>query len=246
MAEDKMHAALLAFRAAASQRQAPSLDLACLKFRMCLCVKRIREEYHARDVSEDVKKLLRSIEDPVDCLRQSWDLLRRVALERPDPLPKLRRDLEDFPVFDKDDDDDDDDEKDGGKDGASRFGLNLPDRRGKRRAGLGGLATWGLDKRGSRKETRDLLQGNILLNMLAIEMEDTGIDPTAPGGGRPAAIPKSKVLDEVSSRSYTLVDWLASWCFLRPFIEQYIERFIHHHFVPDRDRDYLLTWSHLL
>ena len=207
MEENKIKEALSVFRTVTSQQQPPSLDFACLKFRMYLCVKHIKAEYNGRDVDEDDKALLRTLEDPVTCLRQSWNLLRHVALTKPDPLPKLRKDLEDFPVFDKDDDDDDDDEcdeKDGT--GTGRLGMSLAGRRNKREAAVGGLAVWGLKKRGSRKETRDLLQGNILLNMLATEMEDTGIDPTAPDDGRPAPIPEPKILDAVSCRSHGGVD----------------------------------------
>ena len=93
MEENKIKEALSVFRTVTSQQQPPSLDFACLKFRMYLCVKHIKAEYNGRDVDEDDKALLRTLEDPVTCLRQSWNLLRHVALTKPHPqqIPARRR-----------------------------------------------------------------------------------------------------------------------------------------------------------
>ena len=204
----KETAALTAFRAASLRPQPPSLNLACLKFHIARCLIRMREDERRSDSGDDGEWGAPArrrgdggdASDPRAYLAESWDLLRRAEREDPDPLPRLRRDFEDFFSFD---DEDDDDEESGDDDGDSDgdtdlvYGRSEENSRSGAGAGAGRGGIWGLDERGCRKQSRDLLQTNILHCLLALDIEESGEDPTVPDGMRWATFPEEKVLDEV-------------------------------------------------
>ena len=186
----------MAFKALAFHPRPPSVEIARLHFLIAHCLIRIHEHHRGADM-----------EDPRDYLDESWDLLQRASRAELDPLPRLRGDLDEFLSFDQEDDEDDeeDDEEDRERDRGGAVGLAVFGRPGGEpwrvtRPERGKI--WGLDEKGSCKRSRDHLRTNLLHCLLALDIQESGQDPTVPDGMPWAPFPEDKVLEEVSV-SYT-------------------------------------------